>query len=378
MSFFADKKREYETIAEKAIVEKDFYKAFFYTAKAAEFGLILAEQSEGKIALRYVEDAFELLDIAETLKEKASTQITEKPKRFQLENGSIESNDKVPWLLREKPTEKLDDVAGLDEVKTELKEKVVYPFMHPELFDRFKLKAGGGILMYGPPGNGKTFIARAIAGEMDAAFYNVNASQIKDKYVGETEKNLQKLFDDARKEPKVVIFLDEVDHLLAKRGNRKIGTVAQFLALADGIEKNTNCMLLLAATNKPWMIDEAVIRPGRLGTHIYVGPPDENARKSILQYNLKGVPLDQGFSFDDIAAATQDYSGADITELCEKAKRIAMNRQLASGNSEVVTQDDFSEALKKIRPSITKEMIQQFEDWKANKTVPGGEEQPED
>ncbi len=378
MSFFADKKREYEAIAENAILEKDFYKAFFYTAKAAELGLILAEQSEGKIALRYIEDAFELLDIAEALKKKVPSQIAEKPRRFQLENGTSEPSDRAAWQLKEKPTERLDDVAGLDEVKTELKEKVIYPSLHPEIFERFRLKAGGGILMYGPPGNGKTFIARAIAGEMDAAFYNVNASQIKDKYVGETEKNLQRLFDDARKEEKVVIFLDEVDHLLAKRGNRKIGTVAQFLALADGIEKNTNCMLLLAATNKPWMLDEAVIRPGRLGTHIYVGPPDENARKSILEYNLKGVPVAQDISFDEIAKMTINYSGADLTELCDKAKRIAMNRQIASGKEEIVTKNDFNEALQKIKPSITEEMIQQLEAWKNMKIVPGGDEEPED
>ena len=162
------------------------------------------------------------------------------------------------------------------------------PFLHPELFERFKVKIGGGMLMYGPPGNGKTYIAKAVAGELDAAFFNVNASQIKDKYVGETEKNLQRLFDEARQHDKAVIFLDEVDHLLARRGNRKIGTVAQFLALTDGLVKNNNCMLVLAATNKPWVLDEAVVRPGRLGTHIYVGPPDDEGAGGHCRSEYEG------------------------------------------------------------------------------------------
>ena len=215
-------------------------------------------------------------------------------------------------------------MAGLDEVKQELREKVIEPFLHPELFERFKVKIGGGILMYGPPGNGKTYIAKAVAGELDAAFFNVNASQIKDKYVGETEKNLQRLFDEARQHDKAVIFLDEVDHLLAKRGNRKIGTVAQFLALTDGLVKNNNCMLVLAATNKPWVLDEAVVRPGRLGTHIYVGPPDEKAREAIVALNMKDVPAADNVSFAEIATKAERYSGADIAELCDRAKRFRL------------------------------------------------------
>lgn len=372
MSFNSDKKREHEAAAEKALMEKDYSRAFFHSAKAAEFGLALAEQSEGKIAQRYVEDAYELIEIAEELKGKARTQTPAAGRKdFQPAGGNDDSN-KTQWELKEKPTEKLEYVAGLEEVKQELREKVIDPFLHPELYERFKVRVGGGILMYGPPGNGKTFISRAIAGELDAAFFNVNSSQIKDKYVGETEKNLQRLFDEARQHPKAVIFLDEVDHLLSRRGNQKVGTVAQFLSLTDGLVKTTNCMLVLAATNKPWMLDEAVIRPGRLGTHIYVGPPDAAAREAIISLNMKDAPVAEGVSFQDLAAKTEGYSGADMAELCDRAKRMALNRQLSTGKEESVSLDDFTSALQKVRPSLTQELLNQFDAWRSSRsTTPG-------
>ena len=372
MSFVADKKREHETAAEKALTDKDYAKAFFHTAKAAEFGLRLAEESDGKIARRYVEDALELIQIAEDLKAKAQTQAPAAARKAVKEASGEEDAAKTQWELKEKPTEKLDDVAGLDDVKQELREKVIEPFLHPEIYDRFKVKIGGGILMYGPPGNGKTFIARAIAGELDAAFFNVNASQIKDKYVGETEKNLQRLFDEARAHDRSVLFLDEADHLLSRKGNQKIGAVTQFLTLMDGFVKNTKCMLVLAATNKPQSLDPTVIRPGRLGTHIYVGPPDATAREAILAYNMRDVPAAADVAFADVAAKTDGYSGADMAELCDRAKRSALARQLVGGKEESVTAADFTAALVKVRPSVTPAMLKVFETWRDSKLTPAG------
>lgn len=378
MSFIADKKREHEANAEKALIDKDYAKAFFHTAKAAEFGLKLAEETDGKVAQRYVEDAFELIDIATELKSKAQSTGKGDVRKAVKEASGEEDAAKSQWELKEKPTERLADVAGLDDVKQELREKVIEPFLHPELYERFKVKIGGGILMYGPPGNGKTYIAKAVAGELDAAFFNVNSSQIKDKYVGETEKNLQQLFDEARRHPKSVIFLDEVDHLLAKRGNRKIGSVAMFLSLTDGLVKNTNCMLVLGATNKPWLLDEAVVRPGRLGTHIYVGPPDAKAREAIIALNMRDVPLAQDVTAADIAAKTDRYSGADVAELCDKAKRFALNRQLTSGKEELVTKEDFSSALEKIKPSVTPEYLKEYELWRDASLKPAGADEEDD
>lgn len=378
MSFVADKKREHEMTAEKALTEKDYAKAFFHTAKAAEFGLKLAEESEGKIAQRYIEDANELIEIASELKAKAATQAPEAARKAIKEVSGTDDTAQTQWQLKDKPSEKLDDVAGLDDVKQELRDKVIEPFLHPEVYERFRVKVGGGILMYGPPGNGKTYVAKAVAGELDAAFFNVNASQVKDKYVGETEKNLQRLFEEARQQAKSVLFIDEVDHLLARRGNRKIGSVAQFLALTDGLVKNTNCMLVLAATNKPWVLDEAVIRPGRLGTHIYVGPPDAKAREAIVALNMREVPVADDISFPDIAAKTEGYSGADMAEVCDRAKRFALKRQLSSGSEESVKAKDFSDALGRVRPSVTADMLKVFESWRDAKAKPAGADEDDE
>ncbi len=370
MSFIADKKHEHETAAEEALGEKDYAKAFFHTAKAAEFGLALAEQSEGKIAQRFVDDASELIQIAGELKAKAKKQAPVQARAAAKQASDVEDSAKEQWELKEKPTEKLDDVAGLEDVKTELREKVVEPFLHPEVYERFKVKVGGGILMYGPPGNGKTFIAKAIAGELDAAFFNVNASQIRDKYVGETEKNIQRLFDEARKHEKSVIFLDEADQLLSRKGNQKIGAVTQFLTLMDGFVKNTTCMLVLAATNKPQLLDPAVIRPGRLGTRIYVGPPDAKAREAILAYNLRGVPAAEDVDLSSVASRTDGYSGADMAELCDRAKRFPLARQLTGGGEEKVTAADFHAALEKVRPSITPAMLKEYDAWRDKRSGP--------
>ena len=163
MSFNADKKREHESAAESALADKDYAKAFFHTAKAAEFGLKLAEQSAGKIARRYVEDAYELIDIADQLQTKARTQDQKSLARVLKETaGTADGKAEMAWQLQEKPTEKLADVAGLSDVKEALQEKVILPFQKPEVYQRFKARSGAGVLMYGPPGNGKTFVAKAI------------------------------------------------------------------------------------------------------------------------------------------------------------------------------------------------------------------------
>jgi len=364
MSFFADKKQEHETSAEKFLAEKNYAKAFFHTAKAAEFGLMLAEQCEGKIAKRYIEDAFELIDIAEKLKEKARLQNKENLDEIVMD-AEKEDNSHSPFQLKEKPDNKLSDVAGLDEVKAILQEDVILPFRNPEVYERFKQKAGAGVLMYGPPGNGKTFIAKAIAGELDAAFFPVDCAMIKDKYVGETEKNMKKLFQDAQKHERSVLFFDEVESILERRGNRKINTVTQFLALTDGIATNEGkCILLLAATNKPWRLDEAALRPGRLGSHIYVGLPDIKAREAIIDYNMKDIPAEKKISFTDFAEKTEGYSGADMTEICNCAKKNAIRRQLESGTVENITTDDFISAIERTVPSVTKEDLRVFDEWR--------------
>jgi transitional endoplasmic reticulum ATPase len=377
MSFLADKKREHEAIAEAALSEKNYAKAFFHTGKAAEFGLKIAEQSEGKIAERYVEDAFALIDIASKMKEKARAQGKDGVNRVMKEAAAgNDAEEPAPGssALVEKPSMKLDDVAGLDDVKDVLREKVIFPFQKPEVFERFRAASGAGILMYGPPGNGKTYIAKAIAGEVEAAFFAVDLSQVKSKYVGETAKNIKRVFDEASGHDRAVLFLDEVESLLARRGNRAVDSVAQFLTLADGFNRAKNCMLLLAATNRPWALDEAVLRPGRLGTHIYVGLPDTKAREAIFGLTLKGLPVATDVSFDQLSQQTEGYSGADVAALCDRAKMAAILRQLASEKDEQITAADFSAVLEKVKPSTSPDLLKDFERWRDKGARPNGQD----
>jgi len=397
MKFNADKKAEHEAAAEKALGARDYKAAYYHTAKAAEFGLKLAEEHDGKIGKSYLDDAEGLLEYARKLKEKhkknqvakkqaASAPTPEKAIREGNENG--EKGEESQFEMMEKPNIRLDDVSGLKVVKQVLRDSVIKPFEQPEVFDRFGIRPGAGVLLYGPPGNGKTFVAKAIAGELDAAFFNVVLSQMKSKYVGETEKNISALFNEARRHPRAVLFLDECDALLRKRGNQKVNAVNQFLTEVDGVKTNENCMLLLLATNKPWILDEAVTRAGRVGVHIYVGLPDEEARAGIFRYAMKGVPTHPSVDIEEIAARTKGYSGAEIGSdqegsICTEAKQSARRRQSiavdqarASGTEvkldEVVTMVDFDNALGKIKPKTSKDLIEKYMAFRdAHEDVPG-------
>ena len=382
MSFYADKKREHEAAAEKALSENDYAKAWWHTAKAAEYGLILAEQSAGKVAWRYVEDAQELIDLAAEMKARALGQKKTTGRRPAMRTKLAEDEEQAPstWQLREKPDMKLDDVAGLDDVKEVLLETVIYPFQHPEVYQRFRQEAGAGVLMYGPPGNGKTFIARAIAGELDAAFFPVDCARIKDKYVGETEKNMKRLFEEAQAQERAVLFFDEVEALLSRRGNQKVNTVTQFLALTDGIVKSDNCMLLLAATNKPWMLDEAVL--SRFEKRIYIPLPDRKARIQLfkLEIEKKGFKL-EGITYEELADMTKGYSGRDIRNACKEAVMMMLRRanpdiyfkitkvqtlqQLQQERFKIspIKREEVIRAIKKIKPAVTKEHIKMYEEW---------------
>jgi transitional endoplasmic reticulum ATPase len=256
---------------------------------------------------------------------------------------------------------------------------VLNAITHPDVYERFKVEGGGGVLMYGPPGNGKTFIAKAIAGELDAAFFAVDASQIKNKYVGETEKNMRRLFEEARRHPRAVIFLDEIDALLQKRGNQKVNAVTQFLILADGIAKTGECtLLLLGATNKPWAIDPAALRPGRFGKQIYVGLPDQTAREAIIRYSLKEVPVEDAFSFEDIAARSEGYSGADLAEICRRAKKAAIRRQIASGQNEVVRRNDLDQELMHLNPSVSATALAEYVKWREDHSACSDRDEADD
>ena len=363
MSFLSDKKKEHEDAAVAALDKRDYAMAFAHTVKAAEYGLQLARQTEGEVSDAYVEDANSLLDTAKTIKKQiGKTATITADGKSDSESGSTMGEE---WLVRDKPNVKLDDVAGLEDVKEALREDIGNAIKHPELYKTFGIAAGGGILLFGPPGTGKTFIAKAVAGELDAAFFSVSGSQIKDKYVGETEKNMRRLFEAADEHKCSVIFIDEAESILKKRSAEdRVSPVTDFLILADGLKERKNTLLLLGGTNNPWDIDPAVLRPGRFGKRIYVGLPDEDARLAIFKLNLKDVPLDPYIKLKDFAQKSEGYSGADIKGICERAKKKAIGRLIDDPQQEqVLLFSDLNNSFKSTPPSVTKAQVQKYLDW---------------
>ncbi|MDO4588086.1 MAG: ATP-binding protein [Planctomycetia bacterium] len=215
--------------------------------------------------------------------------------------------------------------------------------------------------MYGPPGNGKTFIAKAIAGELNAAFFSVSGADIKDKYVGETEKNMKRLFEEAAKYDPAIVFIDEIQSLLARRGNEKVSAVDQFLVMTDGVISRKNNLLLLGATNYPWMLDDAVFR--RLQKLIYVGMPDAPARNKIFRLQFEGVPTNGELPYDEFEEESKQFSGADIARICGTAKKIALQRIKTTSSDPMVCADDVFQAIRETRPSVNQQLIQKYKDW---------------
>jgi len=390
MSFELDKKREHGKAADMALKASDWPVASFHLSKTAEYSIALANRTDGAIRRSYLDEARELVELAELLKSKrvyadtnnvagvASNAKSTATKASSQHADGEESSGPRSFMLQTKPTQRLADVAGLAEVKQELKERVIDPFRSPEVYAKWKVKGGGGMLMFGPPGNGKTFVAKAIAGELEAAFFAVDASEIKNKYVGETEKNLTRLFDEARAQPRAVMFIDEVDHLLSRVGNQKIGAVSQFLKLADGFVENTNQLLIMAATNKPWSLDPAVLRPGRLGTHIYVGLPDPAAREAIVRFGFTDLPVSEAVDPVGVAARTEGYSGAEIASVCERAKLSAVHRELDRGIPQRLETGDIDEALARVKPRTTKDQIEELLQWRDRGGTTGDRDSDED
>ena len=237
---------------------------------------------------------------------------------------------------QEKPTLRFDDVAGLDEVKQDIKLRMVYPFTHPELAKKFDIRAGGGVLFYGPPGTGKTMLAKATAGEVDAAFFRISAGDILSKWVGEAEQNIKKLFDLASREARSIIFIDEIEALVPARRDEGSSimqrVVPQILQGMEGFDsKSSKNVLFMGATNVPWQLDPAVLRPGRFDEKIYIPLPDVEARLQILKMNLSNRPVAGEVDLQAIANHLQGYSGADIRYILRQSRDGAVPQRCFDG-----------------------------------------------
>ena len=272
----------------------------------------------------------------------------------------------TPTAMREvyieSPNIHWDAVGGLEEVKENLREAVEWPLKTPERFTRLGINPPKGILLHGPPGCGKTLLARVVATESEANFISVRGPEIFSKWVGESEKAIREIFRKARMAAPSIIFFDEFDALVPARGSAADSRVterviSQLLTEIDGLVSLQN-VVVLAATNRPDIIDPAVLRPGRFDRRVYVPPPDEEARLMILKLKTEKMPMDKDFSLDSIARRMDGYSGADIDSVVREAGLNALRRDPESNN---VTVHDFEDALKEIAPSITAEMINWYE-----------------
>lgn len=262
-----------------------------------------------------------------------------------------------------RPTVTLADVAGMEDVKEQVRMRLIEPVQNAKLAKHYGIKVGGGMLLYGPPGTGKTFLAKAIAGELSLPFFAVTGADIAGKRAGDSERNVRKIFREIRKNDLSVVFIDELETLFPKRtadvdeSTRRV--ISILLQELDGFDTVKNPMLLLGATNVPWMVDEAFLRPGRFDIRIYIGPPDFNARRQMFYaaFERGNIPYEEGL-VEHLAQRTENFSGADINGILERMKQTAFRNRFS-----YYTMDVANEVLQNVRSSISSELVERIKNW---------------
>jgi AAA+ superfamily predicted ATPase len=278
------------------------------------------------------------------------------PAMFVGEAGSVSAGlDEARAYDAEHTGLTLADVAGLDEVKKRLEAAFLAPMRNPELRKLYGKSLRGGLLLYGPPGCGKTFVARAVAGELGARFITVSFADLIDMFVGRSERNIHELFEVARRNAPCVVFLDEVDAIGQKRSQLRNtpmrSAVNQLLLELDDVASDNTGVFLLAATNHPWDVDSALRRPGRFDRTLLVLPPDGQAREGVFRYHLRDRPV-AGIDLAKLSKLTDGYSGADIAHICETAAERALLDSVQRGEPRLIGQADLEAAVGEVRPSL--------------------------
>ena len=366
---YYDKAIAYKNVSDMLACKK-------FLMKAADMLVASAKENDGAVKRSQMQRAKNIIEIAEGI----DTSVRPPSKNVNRHsNGDIDKNSigqngqdgeddgGNTFAPAEDTGITFDDVAGLHEVKEAVRNRILLPMQYPEYYKMVDLKAGGGILMYGLPGTGKTMIAKAIASEVGGNFYQVKCSDIVSKWFGEAERNLKTLFAEARSHERSVIFFDEFEAIGVKRGgdssvmNR---IVPELLAQMQGFGDAENTLLILAATNRPWDIDSALLRPGRFNELLYVPLPDLDARTYLIGRKLKDMTL-VGLTVEEIALATGGFNGADCNELCDKIKMCVLKDLIRTQSKQIlpITRQHFEEVINSSSSSVLKTDIMALQNF---------------
>jgi transitional endoplasmic reticulum ATPase len=361
MKYLLEKTLQHLDSASEAWHRRQYRAARWEYLKSAECLFQAAAHSNGPLRQVRIEKAEQLLDVARRLEGPSRLD-----RKAHAEPVAVDAPDQS-FLLREPAEVRFADVAGLEEAKEQIRLRLIYPLEYPEKAERYRIKRGGGLLLYGPPGTGKTLLARAVAGEIQAAFFTARPSELMSKWVGESEQNVARLFDEARQCPRAIVFVDEVEAMVPAR--RSSGStvmqrvVPQFLAELQGVRSRQGTLLFMGATNEPWAIDPAALRPGRFDAKVYVGLPEQAARRQMLDLYLANRPLAADVDLERLAESLAGYSGADVAELCERCAARVFIESIRDGNEREITENDVRSALAGTQPSVSPKEVEKYRKW---------------
>ena len=378
MSVLVELNVEYNRFFSKAVIalaREDYVSGRMYLERAAKALNEIAVRRTGENRDYKQDWVFDIVkEIGDLDRRINNERSKEKMMKMLAEKGKLktsESTGENKFNGSNVPNTSFEDIAGLDDVKEAVMYKAIYPHRYPELYEKLRKRSGGGILLYGLPGTGKTLIAEAIAHETGASFFPVKCSDLGCKWFGETEQNIRDVFEAAREAKNAVIFFDEIEAYASNRRENSAmeRSIPEFLAQMQGVGESSNQerILIIGATNKPWRLDGAFLRPGRFDDKIYVPLPDEKARRKIIDDRVLGVPMEEGIDFETLAKITDGYNGADMDYLCEKAKEFALHRVIQDKDTnEALTKADFDLAIECVKSSVLDVDRKEMELWIKN------------
>lgn len=361
MKHLLEKSMQHLDAAGRRWNDRDYGAARWQYLKSAEYLFKAAAQSDGPLREARLEKAEHLLDIARRL--PGSSRLD----RTAVAEPVAADEQQDNFLLRQAAEVRLDDVAGLEDAKQEIRLRLIYPLQYPEKAAHYGVHRGGGLLLYGPPGTGKTLLARAVAGEVEADFFTAKPSELMSKWVGESERKVAELFSEARQCERAIVFLDEVEALIPARkssGSTVMQRVVpQILAELQGVRGGETSLLFLAATNEPWAIDPAALRPGRFDAKVYVGLPEPPARKQMLNMYLAHRPLGSDVNQNRLNEALEGYSGADIAEICDRTAGRVFIESIRQETDRPIMMKDFESIIPTVKPSISPAVVEKYRTW---------------